>query len=347
MEKKTVVVAMSGGVDSTVSAALLKEQGHRVIGMTMRIWDRPDQVGDGAGDARKMAEQLGIPFHLVDLRSEFRTQVVEPFCAEYFRGNTPNPCVLCNKAFKFRLLLEKAAELGADLLATGHYVQVKEEENGRFALVKGVNRHKDQSYFLFTLTRQQLQRVCFPVGRMSKDEVRAYATTLGLAVADKSDSQDICFIPDGDYIRFLEREGGGSQGSGEIVHVSGRILGRHQGTYRYTIGQRRGLGLTWPEPLFVVNIDALAKRIVVGERHHLDVRELTVADTNWIIDEPSAPITARCRIRYRHHEAPATITPLADGRCSVLFDEPQQGVTPGQAAVFYDGDKVLGGGWIE
>jgi tRNA-specific 2-thiouridylase len=346
MDKKTVVVAMSGGVDSTVSAALLQQQGYRVIGMTMRIWDRGDPVFDEARDARQMAEKLGIPHHLIDLRREFRQQVVEPFCAEYFSGRTPNPCVLCNKAFKFRLLLEKAAELGGDLLATGHYVRVVEED-GHFSLVKGTNRHKDQSYFLFTLTQDQLRRVCFPVGEMTKSEVRACAASLGLHVADKGDSQDICFIPDGDYIRFLEEEGNRAPEVGEIVHVSGQVLGSHRGTYRYTIGQRRGLGLAWPEPLYVVRIDALNRRIVVGEKPHLDMTEMTVAGTNWIIPEPRGLLRACCRIRYRHHEAPAAIELLAGGRCRVLFDEAQHGVTPGQAAVFYDGDRVLGGGWIE
>jgi tRNA-specific 2-thiouridylase len=346
MNQKTIVVAMSGGVDSTVSAALLKEQGHRVIGMTMRIWDGAGQLGDGGGEARVMAERIGIPFHQVDLRREFRDQVVDPFRAEYFCGRTPNPCVLCNKAFKFRILLEKAAGLGADLLATGHYVRVV--KNGdRFTLVKGTNRHKDQSYFLFTLTQEQLGRVCFPVGEMDKDQVRACAVRLGLPVAEKSDSQDICFIPDGDYIRFLEEEGSGNPAGGEIVHVSGQVLGRHGGAYRYTVGQRRGLGLSWPEPLYVVRIDAGARRVVVGERYHLNTTEMTVAETNWIIPEPDSTLRACCRIRYRHREAPAAIEPLGGGRFRVVFDEAQQGVTPGQAAVFYDGDRVLGGGWIE
>jgi tRNA-specific 2-thiouridylase len=345
MQKKTVVVAMSGGVDSTVAAALLKEQGHRVIGMTMRIWDRGEPAFDEARDARQMTEFLGIPHHLIDLRAEFREKVVEPFCAEYFSGRTPNPCVLCNKAFKFRRLLEVAAELGGDLLATGHYVRIAERED-RLALVKGTNRHKDQSYFLFTLTQDQLRRVCFPVGGMGKDEVRAYAGRLGLRVADKNDSQDICFIPHGDYIRFLEEQGGQTPDCGDIVHVSGKVLGRHEGTYRYTIGQRRGLGLAWPEPLYVVRIDAPNRRVIVGEKNHLDVTGMQVEMTNWIIPAPLELLRARCRIRYRHHEAPATIEPLGEGRCRVTFDEAQHGVTPGQAAVFYDGDEVLGGGWI-
>lgn len=342
MDRKKIVVAMSGGVDSSVSAALLQQQGHEVQGMTMRIWDGPVDV---ATDARRVAQQLGIPFHLVDLREEFQQRVVKPFCSEYLNGRTPNPCVLCNQAFKFRLLLEQAEALGAEQLATGHYVRVL-QEGGRFWLAKGLSTHKDQSYFLFTLTQAQLSRVCFPLGEMDKEQVRAKASELQLPVAAKSDSQDICFIPDGDYIGFLEGQCGAADRSGEIVHVSGQVLGRHAGTYRYTVGQRRGLGLAWPEPLFVVGIDADLRQVVVGERHCLDVEELIASDCNWIVPEPAEPLRCRCRIRYRHKEAPATVTVLGEGRCKVVFDRPEQGVTPGQAAVFYDDDKVLGGGWI-
>ncbi len=342
MDRKKIVVAMSGGVDSSVSAALLQQQRHEVQGMTMRIWDGPVDV---AADARRVAHQLDIPFHLVDLREEFQQRVVKPFCSEYFNGRTPNPCVLCNQAFKFRLLLEQAEALGADQLATGHYVRVLQHE-GRYQLVKGLSAHKDQSYFLFTLTQAQLSRVCFPLGGMDKDQVRAKAAELRLPVAAKGDSQDICFIPDGDYIGFLEGRCGATDCSGEIVHVSGQVLGQHAGTYRYTVGQRRGLGLAWPEPLFVVGIDADQRQVVVGERRCLDVGELIASDCNWIAAEPTEPLRCRCRIRYRHKEAPATVTVLGEGRCKVVFDQPEQGVTPGQAAVFYDDDKVLGGGWI-
>ena len=343
MDRKKIVVAMSGGVDSSVSAALLQQQGHDVIGMTMRVWDGPVDV---AADARRVTEQLGIPFHLIDLREEFQRLVVKPFCDEYLNGRTPNPCVLCNQAFKFRLLLEQAEALGADQLATGHYVRVL-QEGGRYRLAKGLSTHKDQSYFLFTLSQQQLSRVCFPLGEMAdKDEVRQKAVELGLPVASKGDSQDICFIPDADYIGFLENHCGAADRSGEIVHVGGQVLGRHAGTYRYTVGQRRGLGLAWSEPLFVVRIDAAKRQVVVGERNCLDVGELIASDCNWIAPEPSEPLRCRCRIRYRHREAPATVTVLGEGRCRVVFEEPQQGVTPGQAAVFYDDDRVLGGGWI-
>ncbi|OEU63936.1 MAG: tRNA 2-thiouridine(34) synthase MnmA [Desulfuromonadales bacterium C00003094] len=342
MDKKRIMVAMSGGVDSSVAAALLQQQGHEVQGLTMRVWDGPVDV---AVDARRVAEQLGIPFHLVDLREEFQQRVVKPFCSEYLRGRTPNPCVLCNQAFKFRLLLDQAQALGAEYLATGHYVRVVQRD-GRYLLAKGHSAHKDQSYFLFTLTQEQLSRVCFPLGEMDKDQVRAQALKMQLAVATKGDSQDICFIPDGDYIGFLEEQCPVADRSGEIVHVGGQVLGRHAGTHRYTVGQRRGLGLAWSEPLFVVRIDAAQRQVVVGERHHLDVGELLVNDCNWIIAEPSEPLRCRVRIRYRHREAPATVTVLGEGRCRVVFDAPEKGVTPGQAAVFYDDDLVLGGGWI-
>ncbi len=333
---------MSGGVDSSVSAALLLQQGHEVQGMTMRIWDGPVDV---AVDASRVAKQLGIPFHLIDLREAFKQQVVAPFCSEYLAGRTPNPCVLCNQAFKFRVLLDQAAALGADKLATGHYVRVLQDQ-GRYLLAKGLSAHKDQSYFLFTLTQEQLGRVCFPLGEMDKEQVRAKAAQLQLPVAAKGDSQDICFIPDGDYIGFLEKHSATGQLYGDIVHVEGQVLGHHQGTYRYTVGQRKGLGLAWSEPLFVVRIDAARQQVVVGERHHLDVGELIVHHCNWIITEPVAPLRCRVRIRYRHREAPATVTVLGEGRCRVVFDAPEQGVTPGQAAVFYGDDLVLGGGWI-
>ncbi len=342
MEKKKIVVAMSGGVDSSVVAALLQRQGHAVQGLTMRVWDGPVDV---AVDARRVAAQLGIPHHLVDVREQFRQRVVDPFCAEYLAGQTPNPCVLCNKTFKFRVLLDRAVEVGADRLATGHYVRVLQQD-GRYAMAKGCSRHKDQSYFLFALTQQQLGRVCFPLGDLDKEQVRALARQWQLPVAAKSDSQDICFIPDGDYIGFLERHLAVGDSGGDIVHVDGRVLGRHSGVYRYTIGQRRGLGLTWPEPLFVVRIDAVQRQVTVGERCHLDVAELTLRDCNWIIPSPAEPLRCQVRIRYRHQEAAATVTPLDTGRCRVVFDFPEQGVTPGQAAVFYDQDRVLWGGWI-
>jgi tRNA-specific 2-thiouridylase len=351
MEKnqKHVVVAMSGGVDSTVAAALLLAEGYRVSGLTMRIWD-VEPLADGQdpphiGDARKVAADLGIPLHVVDLRKEFQQQVIAPFCHEYLAGRTPNPCVLCNRAFKFRRLLQEVDRLGGDALATGHYARIV-RDGGLRILAKGSNRHKDQSYFLFTLTQQQLQRVLFPLGKMSKDEVRAHAERLGLHVAQKGDSQDICFIPDGNYVDFLERQSDVAGAEGSIVHVSGKVLGKHRGAYRYTIGQRRGLGIAWPEPLYVVAIDAGRREVIVGEVEHLKIDRLVTTGSNWIVPQPQRPLRARCRIRYRHQEAPCTLVVLDHDRTEVRFDEPQTGVTPGQAAVFYDDDRVLGGGWI-
>lgn len=355
--KKRVVVAMSGGVDSSVTAGLLVEAGHEVIGLTMQIWDystftadHGESFGtccslDDVYDARRVADTLGIPFYVVNFEKDFQRQVIDRFCDDYFAGRTPNPCVLCNQRLKFELLLRRARELEADWLATGHYARV-EEGDGRFALLKGRDPAKDQSYFLYTLDQEQMRQVRFPLGDLTKDEVRAHAARFQLPVAEKAESQDICFVPDGDYVRFLEEERGPGQRDGEIVHVSGKVLGHHLGTYRYTIGQRRGLGIAWPDPLYVVGIDAETRRVLVGEKEHLAVAELTVREVVWGAQEPPVAIRAHCRIRYQQREVPATITPLAGKGARVQFDQPQCGVTPGQAAVFYAGDRVLGGGWI-
>ncbi len=354
---KRVVVAMSGGVDSSVAAALLQEQGCDVIGMTMQIWDYASFTApegetfgtccslDDVHDARRVADRLGIPFYVVNFEKEFEQQVIDRFCDDYFNGRTPNPCVLCNQVLKFEILLRRARELQADYLVTGHYARIL-HEHGRYALHKGRDHAKDQSYFLFTLTQEQMRFVRFPLGDLTKAAVRSHAARLGLRVAEKPESQDICFVPDGDYVRFLEEQRGAGSMNGAIVHIDGQVLGQHEGTYRYTIGQRRGLGLSWPEPLYVVAIDAPARQVIVGEKSCLATEICRVQDLSWSIPPPERAFTAACRIRYRHHEVPARITPRVDGTVGVHFDHPQQGVTPGQAAVFYEGDRVLGGGWI-
>lgn len=354
---KRVVVAMSGGVDSSVAAALLKESGCEVIGMTMQVWDYAaftDEHGEKFGtccslddvyDARRVAESLDIPFYVVNFEKQFEAAVIERFCDEYFKGRTPNPCVLCNQVLKFEILLRRARELQADYLVTGHYARLL-RENQHMVLRKGHDRSKDQTYFLFTLTREQMQYVRFPLGGMTKAEVRGHAARLGLKVAEKPESQDICFVPDGDYVRFLEEQRGAGTMNGDIVYIDGQVLGSHEGTYRYTIGQRRGLGLAWPQPLYVTGIDAARRQVIVGEKQHLSVSGCQVLDVNWLVDPPAATIEAACRIRYRHQEVPSKLKMLDDGVVQVAFDVPQNGVTPGQAAVFYDGDRVLGGGWI-
>ncbi len=349
---------MSGGVDSSVAAALLKEQGCEVIGMTMQIWDYSSftaEHGESFGsccslddvyDARRVAETLDIPFYVVNFEEQFTKEVIDRFCDDYFNGLTPNPCVICNQILKFETLLRRARELQADFLVTGHYAQLVQED-GLFALKKGLDRNKDQTYFLFTLTQEQMKYVRFPLGGMTKEEVREHAARLGLKVAEKPESQDICFVPDGDYVRFLEEQRGSGTMNGDIVHVDGQVLGKHQGTYRYTIGQRRGLGLSWPQPLYVIGIDAENRKVIVGEKQHLAVPKCHVGGVNWLINPPVKPLEAACRIRYRHQEVPSLLTILDDGSVKVDFHEPQSGVTPGQAAVFYDGDRVLGGGWIK
>jgi tRNA-uridine 2-sulfurtransferase len=358
-EKKRVVVAMSGGVDSSVTAALLREEGYDVIGISMQVWDYSRFAGaeecsfgsccslDDIHDARRVAEQLDIPFYVVNFEEEFQRLVIEDFIDEYFLGRTPNPCVRCNQWIKFELLLKKAQELGADFLATGHYARVERDETGGYRLLKGVDQGKDQSYFLFTLTQEQLAHLLLPLGGMSKGEVRRLATRFGLRVAEKKESQEICFIPDDDYVRFIEEARGKGRLSGSIVDRSGAILGEHEGIYRYTVGQRKGLGIAHPHPLYVLKVDADKKEVVVGAKDELLHDCLLARNVNWIVPPPAAPIEATCKIRYRHHPVLCRVLPLADNRAEVIFHSSEKSVTPGQAVVFYDDDTVLGGGWIE
>ncbi len=348
---------MSGGVDSSVTAALLQEQGYEVIGMTMQIWDYSSftaENGESFGsccslddvyDARRVAESLNIPFYVINFEEDFQRHVIDNFCDEYFAGRTPNPCVLCNQVLKFDLLLRKALELEADFMATGHYAQILRRDD-QLALVKGIDDAKDQSYFLFTLTPEQMEKTLFPLGGMTKEEVREHAVRFNLRVADKAESQDICFVPDGNYVRFIEEERGAGHKDGEFIHHNGQVLGKHTGIYRYTVGQRKGLGLSWTEPLYVIGINAETNQVIVGEKALLSRGDFELHRCLWNIATPTAPIQVECRIRYRHQPVAATVTPLPNGGANIAFSHPQKGITPGQAAVFYHDDRVIGGGWI-
>ncbi len=344
-----IAVAMSGGVDSSVTAALLQQQGCEVIGVTMQLFAPTKQgCGTPAHDAALVARHLDIEHHLVDFSPDFSDLIIDDFINEYRCGQTPNPCVRCNKYVKFGLLLEKARKLGADLLATGHYVRKTVDPDGSCHLRTACNIRKDQSYFLYSLTQERLKQVIFPLGEIeNKDEVRRLARELGIPVADKGDSQEVCFIPNDDYVTFLEQSGGISTGRGEIIHISGKVLGQHQGTYRYTIGQRKGLGIAWKEPLYVVSIDTERNRVMVGEEPNVYAQGLLAGETSWIIPPGTNEFASTCKIRYRHQPVPCTVGLFGDSSCRVTFDEPQKSVTPGQSVVFYNGDEVLGGARIK
>ena len=365
-----IAVAMSGGVDSSAAAAILKAEGHELVGFTMQLWNQRrglsvDADGeplpsrccslDDVYDARRVAEELGFPFYVLNLERDFERDVVQPFVASYLKGETPIPCVSCNSRLKFASLDRLAASLGCEKVATGHYARVQfDEEAGRYRLLRGRNLQKDQSYFLWELTQDQLSRSMFPLGEMSKPEVREVARRSELAVAEKSESQEICFVPDGNYAQFIDRyleaegEEGQLPGAGEIIDARGQRLGTHQGIHRYTVGQRRGLGLASERPLYVISIDPRRNRVIVGPQEELLSEEFIAAGVNWIaMDSPVEPVRAEVRVRYRHQPSPALITPLAqEGRARIVFDEPQRAITPGQATVFYRDDEVIGGGWI-
>ncbi len=364
-----IAVAMSGGVDSSAAAAILKEQGHDLVGFTMQLWNQrrgvsTDENGDplpsrccsldDVYDARRVAEELGFPFYVLNLEREFERDVVQPFVNSYLDGETPIPCVSCNSRLKFAALDQLAVSLGCEKVATGHYARVEYDSAAkRYGLLRGLNTQKDQSYFLWEMTQEQLSRSLFPLGEMAKNDVRDVARQHQLAVAEKAESQEICFVPDGDYSgfidRYLEMENASDRlpGDGDITDTNGAVIGRHTGIHRYTVGQRRGIGIAHERPLYVLSVDASQNRVVVGAPEELLSREFTVAGVNWIaFDHPSNPIHARVRVRYRHTEAPATITPMQNCRAQIVFDEPQRAITPGQAAVFYNDDEVLGGGWI-
>lgn len=339
---KRIAVAMSGGVDSSVTAALLKNAGNEVFGITMSLFEGSVAA---VSDAARVAAHLGIAHHVASFEGCFAAEIKSYFVAEYQSGRTPNPCARCNKLVKFGALLDMARELGADYLATGHYARITSDGNGVPHLRQAVNLPKDQSYFLFSLTSEQLQQVIFPLGEVQdKGEVRRIAAELGIVVAQKDDSQDICFIPDGDYIGFLERSAVVSA-PGDFVFTDGRVIGRHQGIHRYTVGQRRGMGIAWSEPLYVIRIEPESNRVIVGLEGELYHDGFTIDNCNWL--QPPLQAGLSCKIRYRHKAVPCVVELLADGRAKVQFAAPEKGVTPGQVAVFYLGDEVIGGGWIE
>lgn len=351
MGRQRVVVAMSGGVDSSVAAALLKERDYEVIGVTMRLWaeaaERECCSHEAVEGARRVCQILGIPHHSLNFEREFKEQVVDYFCEEYARGHTPNPCLACNRYIRFGLLLQRTLALGADYLATGHYARIK-SENGRYQLLKGVDPQKDQSYFLYMLGQEQLRRTLLPLGDYTKREARAMARERGLPVAERPESQEICFIPDNDYRRFLRERMGEAIEPGPIMDTAGRVIGRHQGLPFYTIGQRRGLGIAAKEPLYILGIDVARNTLIAGTASELGRRELTAEDVNFIAGEaPAAPLKVTAKIRYRAVEAEATVIPLGDDRVKVTFVRPQRDIAPGQAVVFYQGEVVVGGGIIE
>jgi tRNA-specific 2-thiouridylase len=372
-----VVVAMSGGVDSSVAAHLLQRAGHEIVGLFMRhgeaaatscttekpgtsplfpILSTPSpapsrkqgccSVGDAA-DARRVADRLDVPFYAIDFSDDFG-RIQDYFVDEYVAGRTPNPCVMCNTWLKFGKLLDYADDIGAEFVATGHYARtIRRPGEPTPALVRGIDDGKDQTYALFGIERRALERMLLPIGDYRKDQIRELARDAGLRVADKPDSQEICFVPDNDYAAFVRRRVGDLKSDGEIVTTDGEVVGRHDGIEHYTIGQRRGLGIAFGEPRYVVKIEADSRRVVVGTAEELKREELTADRANWLVDPPTGPIECEVKIRYLSKPAPATVTALAGGRLHVRMHEPRSGVAPGQACVCYDGDRVLGGGWIE
>jgi tRNA-specific 2-thiouridylase len=356
-----IVVAMSGGVDSSVAAALLAEQGHDVIGVSMQLYDQSGAGNQTEGrafgtcctiddlyDARRVAHTIGIPHYIVNFESRFDEQVVSNFIAEYAAGRTPIPCAHCNADLKFATLLERAVGFGADALATGHYARITRAGDGTYELRRGADRAKDQTYFLFSLTQEQLARAAFPVGHLDKQTVRDHAERLHLRVASKPDSQEICFVPDGDYAKFIEKAAPELKRPGTLVDRNGEIVGGHQGVHRFTIGQRKGLGLSSTEPLYVLEIRPDAAEVVVGPRDALGRTSLTASQVSWVSGTAAHEwrhVTAQ--IRYKHTAAAARVRAIDDDRAEVEFDDAQTAITPGQAVVFYDEDVCLGGGWID
>ncbi len=353
MEK--VMIALSGGVDSSVCAKLLKDKGYDIVGGTMQLFDKKDSLfcpdGEGyndAKDAKSVADVLGIDFYLFDLKNEFKKYVIEPFIDSYEHAGTPNPCLYCNKHLKFDLLIEKAKELGCDYIATGHYAHIV-YENGRYKLRKAKDLKKDQSYVLFSLTQEQLSHTLFPLGDLSKPEVKEIAKDCNFITAEKKESQDICFVPDGDYVGFMKRYTNKDYPNGNFVDKDGNVLGKHKGIVNYTIGQRKGLGIALNKPAYVCDKNANDNTVTLGDNEDLFKTEVLVENFNWLsIEKPDSEIKALAKIRYNMKEQPCTVVALDDNNVKLIFDEPQRAITKGQGAVVYDeNDFVLGGGFIK
>jgi tRNA-specific 2-thiouridylase len=358
---------MSGGVDSSTVAAVLQQQGRAIVGLTMQLWNQrrlPELQSDGPAqhrccslddvyDAKRVAQHLNFPHYVVNFEKQFEDTVVRPFVQDYLRGRTPIACTNCNNDVKFEPLLRIARQIGAERLATGHYARIRRDEfSGRWQLLRARDNSKDQSYFLWGLSQEQLSRSDFPLGELSKEEVRELARSVNLPVADKPESMELCFVPNGNYVQFIhayakESAIPVSSGDGEIVNESGEVIGKHSGVHNFTIGQRKGLGFAAGKPLYVLSIDAANNRVVVGDDDALRTSSFEVENVNWVsIARPEEPIRSQVKIRHKHEPATATVAAIGDSRARIAFDAPQRAVTPGQAAVFYEGDTVLGGGWI-
>jgi len=357
MKKKKVVIGMSGGVDSSVAAWLLQKQGYEVVGVTMQIWqdETPEQVEENGGccglsavdDARRVASQLEIPYYVMNFKKDFKERVIDYFMDEYLHGRTPNPCIACNRYVKWESLLKRSMEIGADYIATGHYAQVEKLQSGRYALKKSATAAKDQTYALYNLTQEQLSHTLMPVGAYTKEQIRAFAEELGLLVAHKRDSQEICFVPDKDYARFIEENAHIRIPEGNFVWTDGTVIGKHKGITHYTVGQRKGLGLAMGRPVVVTRICPETNEVVIGEADDVFSRTLRADRLNWMaVEKPEKEMRFLAKIRYNHAGAMCTVRMVGEDEVECTFDEPVRAVTPGQAVVFYDGDYVAGGGTI-